>query len=692
VSAGVSLSHPEGVNVAGYLHGELGLGEIARQMISALERDGIPVATIPYPEGTLSRQEYPFAPGAGTTQHYDVNVVCVNADNIQAFARYVGPNFFRNRYTVGVWFWETSVFPPAMHGGFDVVDEIWVASPYVEAAISAETDLPVVTFPVPLSVAEPRPRSRAELGLPEAFVFLFSFDFLSVVERKNPIGLIRAFNEAFGEGDDATLVVKSINGDRRPEELARVRAASSGDANVLVLDGYLEAADRDALMASCDCYVSLHRSEGFGLTMAEAMAYGRPVIATGYSGNLTFMDGENSYLVPYKTAAIPQGCEPYPPGAEWAEPDLSVAAELMRRVYERREEALERGRRARETVAERLSPERTTAFLQQRLKEIRGAGTLSNRARSAPLFAGPRSAVERARVHLAKGPAAGFGPSTEGRSPSAVVRRALLRALWPYLVDQYTLNSALVESIAAAQQAKAGPARLTAPGGAFRTIGPDGRLAIGFADDGDSIRSPSSFGELVTEPEGVVQERLREYVRLFGGREPVLDLRCDTGALLREAREAGLACAGVDIASEMVERCRSLGLSADRANPREALAVCADGSLGAVFARGVLEYLSPTELSDLFASVRRTLAPSGLLVGEMPNPHAPFRLELSGDDSARARPVFPEVAVALCSLHGFASAYVLFPHGRGDLDEDLLTRPVYAIVATAASAPSFTTP
>ena len=156
--------------------------------------------------------------------------------------------------------------------------------------------------------------TRADLGLPEnATVFLFVFDFFSTIERKNPIGLIEAYKRAFPEPADTLLVPEEHQRRRaRCEELARVRSAAEGRPDIVVSDEYVDHDRLTALTAHCDCYVSLHRSEGFGLTIAEAMAYGKPAIATGYSGNLTFMDAESSFLVPYSLTSLDRGDRPLP--------------------------------------------------------------------------------------------------------------------------------------------------------------------------------------------------------------------------------------------------------------------------------------------------------------------------------------------------------------------------------------------
>jgi len=417
-----------GVNVAGYLRAELGVGEAARRLISGLETGGIPHSTVTY-RRTWSRQEHPFRRQPGIAA-YDTNVVCVNADEIANF-RSDAPELFARRYTIGLWFWEVSRFPRELHGAFELVDEVWVASEYVRDAIAAATTKPVRVVPLPVE-AQPRPLlTRADLGLPEGFVFLFSFDFFSVPERKNPLGLVEAFTSAFSPGEGPSLVIKTINGDREPEALARLRRSAAGRADVHFVDGYVSPAERDGLMALCDCYVSLHRSEGYGLTMAEAMASGKPVIATGYSGNMAFMDEENSLLVPYRPTTIPAGCGPYPAGAEWAEPDVDVAAALMRHVYDNQDRARRLGRHAQEDILRRQTPLRTAEFVARRLDEVRAE----------------RSA--RA-TDLSRGPVPGAPLLDSGRRrPTRLARRVLHRLLWPYLVEQQAFDTAVAEALRA---------------------------------------------------------------------------------------------------------------------------------------------------------------------------------------------------------------------------------------------------
>lgn len=201
------------------------------------------------------------------------------------------------------------------------------------------------------------------------------------------------------------------------------------------------------MMASCDCYVSLHRSEGLGLTMAEAMALGKPVIATGYSGNLEFMDDANSYLVPYRLVDVPSNWWAYTPGATWATADVDAAARLMRHAWEHPEEARARGERARDDLLKRFSPARTARFVEGRLDALRAQGALASHATGHD--ARP-AIVEAARALAEDG-----GASLEGERrtrPASLVRRFLRRALWPYLEEQRRVDTAVLEAVASLQR------------------------------------------------------------------------------------------------------------------------------------------------------------------------------------------------------------------------------------------------
>lgn len=359
------------INVAGYFRAELGIGEAARLLVAGLEAAEIPFNTVGY-DDTANRQTHPFAERKSEASTTDLNLICVNADQMPAFAEKNGPSLLHGRYTIGVWFWEVEDFPESLHGAFNYVDEIWVASEFMQKTLLKVSPKPVFKFHLP--VLPPKvdtSASRADLGLPDRFLFLFAFDLLSVLERKNPLGLIEAFIRAFAPDEGPVLVIKTINGEKRILEMEKMKYAARHRPDIILADGYLSEEEKSKLLAQADCYVSLHRSEGFGLSIAEAMALGKPVIATAYSGNLEFMTPQNSFLCSARRCKVGEGREPYPADSHWSEPDLVEAAKLFREVYSHPDEARIRGRRAAEDIRTLHSPEVAGRVLRARIETIR---------------------------------------------------------------------------------------------------------------------------------------------------------------------------------------------------------------------------------------------------------------------------------------------------------------------------------
>jgi glycosyltransferase involved in cell wall biosynthesis len=226
----------------------------------------------------------------------------------------------------------------------------------------------------PLAIVAPdidESTPRVHLGaLENRFVFLHSFDYLSVVARKNPIGVIEAYRRAFTPADETALVIKSINAKARPDDHAAVRFAARGRDDIVLADARLDAPQNASLIAGADCIVSLHRSEGFGLNLADALALGRPVIATGYGGNLEFMADLPEWLVPYRMVDVGPGQHPYPSDARWADPDLDAAAAIMRAIRDDSPRANARAEEARRDLTERFSLVRAGGTMAQRLQSL----------------------------------------------------------------------------------------------------------------------------------------------------------------------------------------------------------------------------------------------------------------------------------------------------------------------------------
>jgi hypothetical protein len=362
------------VRLTGYLGHTLGLGAAARGYVQALTVAGVPVRTVSVP---LHHLALPVALADEYGRHgfqdlvhdgrHGFEIVAVNADELPDFVERLGEDYFQGP-RIAIWGWETNTIPARWQRAFALVGEIWVYSRFMAANIGAATTVPVIALPPPVQ-RPAAPATPLRLGVPDGFLFLFVFDYLSTIQRKNPVGLIEAFKRAFSPGEGPRLLIKTINAPLRPLAEEEVLWAAHGRDDIHVVDRSLSSAELSGLMAGCDCYASLHRAEGFGLTMAEAMAIGKPVIATGYSGNVDFMNADNSLLVDYAIGRVGPECEIYPPEGEWADPSVEHAAELMRRVVERPREARALGEQAAQDIARQLSPATTGAAMRRRLEQ-----------------------------------------------------------------------------------------------------------------------------------------------------------------------------------------------------------------------------------------------------------------------------------------------------------------------------------
>jgi glycosyltransferase involved in cell wall biosynthesis len=292
----------------------------------------------------------------GEGANHSINLVCVNADSVAHFRSEIGEAFFHDRYNIGSWWWEMPEFPDRWLTAFDPFDEIWVGTQYIAAAIAKKSPVPVVLVPPIVNVGFVRPVAKGYFDLPvDETTYLYMFDFLSVFERKNPLGAIEAFQRAFRSDERVRLVLKFMNASYDAAGLERVMTAAGSDRRITVIDDYLSREDKNRLIACCDAYISLHRSEGFGFTPAEAMAMGRPVVATGWSGNMDYMTGSNSFVVRYKLVDLVADAGPYEAGQHWAEPDLDDAARALRIIRDEPDYARSLGEQGRVDIRSHFS-------------------------------------------------------------------------------------------------------------------------------------------------------------------------------------------------------------------------------------------------------------------------------------------------------------------------------------------------
>jgi glycosyltransferase involved in cell wall biosynthesis len=359
-----------GTDVVGFFNAEHGIGEASRLLVEALRTTDASLSTLSY-RNTESRQNFPFE--SDETGRYKTVIAAVNAELNEPLRNLFGKFFFQNTYVVGQWFWELEVAPPWYKPAYKYVKELWAPTRFIEQMLRKEAPKRIHVEYMPLPLRKPRVvenAQRSDLGLDDRFMFLFTFDFMSVMKRKNPMGLIEAFKKAFAPNEGPMLVLKCINGETRPESFAGMQAATDGRDDIIIMNKYLDSELSAALMNLCDCYVSLHRSEGLGLTIAEAMLLEKPVIATGYSGNLDFMSPKTSYLVPWKRVKVGDGAEAYSAKATWAEPDLDAAAEMMRNVYINPEVAKVKAIAGKLDLEARFTPEQTGTRMKARLEKI----------------------------------------------------------------------------------------------------------------------------------------------------------------------------------------------------------------------------------------------------------------------------------------------------------------------------------
>jgi glycosyltransferase involved in cell wall biosynthesis len=347
-----------GVNAIGFFNGEFGLAEAGRLLVRSLRSVNYPVSTMLTTVPNHRNNHY--FPTENVWQH-DTAIISVNATELPDVYRTFGSDPFRNRYVIGQWFWELEEFPQRCHVGYQYVNELWASTKFIQETISkyAPENVKIVHMPLPLLPPEvDKSIKRDVFNIDnDRFMFLFTFDFCSSTARKNPQAVIKAFKQAFIENEGPILVIKSVNEHVFPGQLNDLMAYAEGRKDIISFNEHFEHTKVSALRNLCDCYVSLHRSEGLGLTISEAMCLGKPVIATGYSGNMDFMTKDNSIPISWEYTFAGPNAFPYQADARWAEPNVNEASHAMRYVYFNQSEAKKLGNQAKKDMAEKFSLE-----------------------------------------------------------------------------------------------------------------------------------------------------------------------------------------------------------------------------------------------------------------------------------------------------------------------------------------------
>lgn len=363
-----------GINLIAYIRAEMGLGVVARGMAAALESAGIPFNIVNIESGNYSQHtDYSWKHKEAARSDYDTTIVFMNPDQSLHLRSQVPAAMLADRYVIAQWYWELPELPDEWVKEFEFVDEVWAGSQFIGDAVSRKSSVPVVKIPPVVLLQEGADLSRRELGLPEdRYLFLAMFDTNSVLQRKNPLGVLRAFKAAFDAADAGVgLVMKFNNPDYREPLLQSVREEMAGRSDVFVIDRIMNRAEVTSLIKACDCFVSLHRSEGFGLGPAEAMSLGKPAIITNWSGNVDYMTADNSIAIDYKLVKLGHDYGPYKADQSWADPDLDQASQWMKKLRDDPALGHRLGGNAQQTITSLYSPEVVGKIIQARLNNIR---------------------------------------------------------------------------------------------------------------------------------------------------------------------------------------------------------------------------------------------------------------------------------------------------------------------------------
>ena len=363
-----------GVNVIGYARSEHGIGQSLRSFVSALDAVGVASNVIDFNEGNLSRTEdQALASRLVSDTTYRINVFHINADQMPVAELHLPTHVFE-RFNIGFWHWELPEMLDEHLAGFRRLNEVWVPTAFVQDSVSKKSPVPVVRMPHGIRFSVSPGANRRRFGLPDdRFLFLMMYDFSSYQERKNPAAALEAFDLAFGrDGGKATLVIKTQNADHHPQDLAVLRDKLSGRNDVVWINETFSRQDVYDLYAVCDAFVSLHRSEGWGMGPAEAMFLGKPVVATNWSGTVEFMRPDNSLPVNYRLVRIERDIGVYRAGQVWADADVEHAAWLMRQVMDDDELRARISREAMRTIRDDFSPEASGRRIRARLEYVQG--------------------------------------------------------------------------------------------------------------------------------------------------------------------------------------------------------------------------------------------------------------------------------------------------------------------------------
>lgn len=362
---------PVGVNLIGDIQIEIGLGQSTRLLANALNYTKYAFGIYNYNiSDTARHNDHSWDHKMVDSTRYGINLFHMNPPELLQCYLNMGETLWHNHYNIGFWLWELEKVPEEQLVALKLVDEIWTPSEFTSNCYRKVTDKPVYTIPYHVTAETSEQFNRAHFQLPEdKFLFLAMFDYNSTMSRKNPMGAINAFKQAFDKGSkDVGLVIKVNN--PTEECMATLRDLLDGYENVYFITKILDKPEVNGLINCVDVFVSMHRAEGFGLVMAEAMLLKTACIATNWSSNTEFMTSDVACMLPYTMTEIKTADSVYPAGGIWADPSVEDAAKYMRKLKEDPDFYHQMVQNAYAYANQVLGKEKITEMLEKRIGEI----------------------------------------------------------------------------------------------------------------------------------------------------------------------------------------------------------------------------------------------------------------------------------------------------------------------------------
>ena len=365
-------SYPDGINLIGLVRAEMGLGQSCRLMASMIDHTKYPLMLYDFNLGSelLRSEDHSYDDKISDELKYNVNLIHINPDEMKLLYTRMDRKNFDKHYNIAFWLWELEDIPKSWQTYFPMLDEIWTPSEFISNSLRKVTDLPVRTIPYCVKAPVKDEYSRSYFRLPEdQFLFLAMYDSNSTRERKNPMGAILAFKTAFERGNKNVGLVLKIN-NARDEDITLLKSMLEGYDNIYYITKTMSKVEVNSLIKDVDVFISMHRAEGFGLVMAEAMLNGTPVIATDWSSNTEFMNQDVACMVGYTFVTLKEDFPPYKAGAVWADPNLDTAADYMKKLYSQPEFYREKAQKAQTYIADKLSMSNAVELIEKRMEEI----------------------------------------------------------------------------------------------------------------------------------------------------------------------------------------------------------------------------------------------------------------------------------------------------------------------------------